>query len=295
MIKKLLWLFLLLPICTQAQISGRLLDSETHEPIPYAQITVAHPKTQIYTTENGHFSFTQLDKNTSYVLHIDALGYFNKEMNSSELNHQQDIYLDLNEEVLPELYIIPENAKTRIRTYGQTREGSERTLVGGCSPEYLESLADEQTNDKFKSGEYGILFRNKGLSKILSAHLHLHKNYLKKALIKIQLYEVIDGKPSNPIVHEPIIFNINDKQTGWFKINLENQNIYINKDVKRVIMFIKMIDKVDYPDETDNCLYFTGIFPATSNLMIYRHLNDDGFSRVPVSIPLYLKAETYSW
>ena len=126
-------------------------------------------------------------KNTNIHYRIDALGYFNKEMNSSELNHQQDIYLDLNEEVLPELYIIPENAKTRIRTYGQTREGSGK-IQGGYSGRYLEEikLTSEQSDI---TDNTGITVNTKGLSKVLSAHLHIAGNSYKKASIKIQLYD----------------------------------------------------------------------------------------------------------
>lgn len=295
MIKKLLWLFLLLPFCAQAQISGRLLDSETLEPIPYAQITIANPKAQTYSTENGQFNFTQLDYDKNYTLSIDALGYFNKEINTSELSNNPDILLDLNEEVLPELYIIPENAKTKIRTYGQTKEGSKNTLIGACNSDYLKLIDKESKESDFEDGEYGILFRNKGLSKILSAHLHIHQNTLKRALIKIQLYEISGGKPIKPIVHEPIIFDIRDKQVGWFKINLENQNIYLDKSIKKVAMFIKTVDTEYYQDKEDNCLYFTGIFPSLNNTIIYRHLNDEGFSKIPLSFPLYLTVETYSW
>ena len=289
MIKKLLWLFLLLPIYTQAQISGRLLDSETQEPIPYAQITVAHPKTQIYTTENGHFSFTQLDKNTSYVLHIDALGYFNKEMNSSELNHQQDIYLDLNEEVLPELYIIPENAKTRIRTYGQTREGSGK-IQGGYSGRYLEEikLTSEQSDI---TDNTGITVNTKGLSKVLSAHLHIAGNSYKKASIKIQLYDIANEKP---IIHAPIIFNIVDKQTGWFKINLEDENIYIDSNIKKVAMMLDLVAIESYNKREPASLNINIIFPSFNTMAIGKNDNDK-LIKAPFSFPLYLTVETYSW
>src|SRR5690606_40049678 len=102
---------------------------------------------------------------------------------------------DLNEEVLPELYIIPENAKTKIRTYGQTKEASKNTLIGACNSDYVKLIDKESKESDFEDGEYGILCRNKELSKNLSAHLHIHQNTLKRALIKIQLYEISGGKP----------------------------------------------------------------------------------------------------
>src|SRR5690606_1311192 len=206
----LLWLFLLLPFCVQAQISGRLLDSETHEPIPYVQISIAHPKTHTYSTENGWFSFSNLDKNNDYLLQIDALRYYYKEIHSSELNDNSDILLDLNAEILPDLYIIPENAKTKIRTYGQTKEGSLKTSASWCG-NYSDTEYLNPENQEINGDEFGLLAKNKGLSKALSAHLFVGENDFDKAIIKIQLYDASSGDPTNPIIHEPIIFNITDK------------------------------------------------------------------------------------
>jgi len=289
MIKKLLWLFLLLPFCAQAQISGRLLDSETLEPIPYAQITIANPKVQTYSTENGQFNFTQLDYDKNYTLSIDALGYFNKEINTSELSNNSDILLDLNEEVLPELYIIPENAKTKIRTYGQTKEGSGK-MQGGFSGWHLEDI--KHTSEQLDiTDNTGITINNKGLSKVLSAHLHITGNSYKKASVKIQLYDIENDKP---IVHSPIIFNIIDKQTGWFKINLEDKNIYIDSNIKKVALLFDLVAIESYNKKEPASLDINIIFPSFNTMAIGK--DDNGkLIKAPFSFPLYLTVETYSW
>lgn len=280
---------MLLPFCAQAQISGRLLDSETLEPIPYAQITIANPKVQTYSTENGQFNFTQLDYDKNYTLSIDALGYFNKEINTSELSNNSDILLDLNEEVLPELYIIPENAKTKIRTYGQTKEGSGK-MQGGFSGWHLEDI--KHTSEQLDiTDNTGITINNKGLSKVLSAHLHITGNSYKKASVKIQLYDIENDKP---IVHSPIIFNIIDKQTGWFKINLEDKNIYIDSNIKKVALLFDLVAIESYNKKEPASLDINIIFPSFNTMAIGK--DDNGkLIKAPFSFPLYLTVETYSW
>lgn len=291
MIKKLLWLFLLLPFCTQAQISGRLLDSETLEPIPYAQITIANPKAQTYSTENGQFNFTQLDYDKNYTLSIDALGYFNKEINTSELNNNPDILLDLNEEVLPELYIIPENAKTKIRTYGQTKEGSSIAQVALCGRNVEELTLSSEEADITEGG--GIFVNNKTLSKVLSAHLHISENSYKKAVVKVQLYDITNEKS---IVHEPIIFNITDKKTGWFKVNLEDKNIYVGRESKKIAIMFDFVYFKPYDDTADTqpCLLMNAILPSFGTMVVIKDDNEK-WRKVPLSFPLYLTVETYSW
>lgn len=287
--RNLLWLFLLLPFCVQAQISGRLLDSETHEPIPYVQISIAHPKAQTYSTENGRFSFSNLDKNTDYLLQIEALGYFYKEIHSSELNDNSDILLELNAEILPELYIIPENAKTKIRTYGQTREGSGK-MQAVFNGWHIENI--KQTSEQSEiTDNIGITANNKGLSKVLSAHLHIADNDYKKASLKVQLYDIANDKP---IVHAPIIFNITDKQTGWFKINLEDENIYIDSSIKKIALMFDLVFVESYNKKEPAELTLNIVFP-TFNSMAFGKNDKDQWIKAPFSFPLYLTVETYSW
>lgn len=293
MIKKLLWLFLLLPFCAQAQISGRLLDSESLEPIPYAQITIANPKVQTYSTENGQFNFTQLDYDKNYTLSIDALGYFNKEINSLELNNNPDILLDLNEEVLPELYIIPENAKTKIRTYGQTKEGSLNTSASFCGMvnsgkvNYINSETQE-----LDGTEMGILAKTKGLSKVLSTHIFIAENDYDEAIIKIQLYDATGGSPKSPIIHAPMVFKIINKQTGWFKLSLDDKNIFLDSDVKKIALVAILVHA---EGEASGCISLSGILPSFKNMAFIKDFETGQFIKAPFSFPLYLTVETYSW
>ncbi|HLV45958.1 MAG TPA: hypothetical protein VKY32_02840, partial [Flavobacterium sp.] len=230
-----------------------------------------------------------LDKNNDYLLQIEALGYFYKEIHSSELNDNSDILLELNAEILPELYIIPENAKTKIRTYGQTKEGSGK-MQGGFSGWHLEDI--KHTSEQLDiTDNTGITINNKGLSKVLSAHLHIAGNSYKKASVKIQLYDIENDKP---IVHSPIIFNIIDKQTGWFKINLEDKNIYIDSNIKKVALLFDLIAIESYNKKEPASLDINIIFPSFNTMAIGK--DDNGkLIKAPFSFPLYLTVETYNW
>lgn len=287
--QQLLWLIIFLPFCVQAQIAGRLVDSETGEPIAYARISVEQPKTQTFSAESGAFNFTQLDNSKNYTLHIDALGYFVKKINSATLKENPDILLDVNEELLPTLYIIPKDAKTKIKTYGQTSEGS-GAIQGGFSGWHVEDI--EQTLDRSDmSDAMGIMVSNKRLSKVLSAHLHIASNGFKKSSIKIQLYDVTNEKA---IVHEPIIFNIVDKQSGWFKINLEDKNIYIDSEVKKVALLLDFVSVETYNEKVPASLDLNIVFPSFSAMAIGKDDNNK-WIKAPFSFPLYLTVETYSW
>src|SRR5690606_17502016 len=138
--------------------------------------------------------------------------------------------------------------------------------------------------------EFGLLAKNKGLSKALSAHLFVGENDFDKAIIKIQLYDASSGDPTNPIIHEPIIFNITDKQTGWFKINLEDKNIYIDSSIKKIALMAILVQS-----EGEGCLALSGIFPSIGHWAIVKDFESGQLIKAPFSFPLYLTVETYSW
>src|SRR5690606_22149071 len=191
----------------------------------------------------------------------EALGYFYKEIHSSELNDNSDILLELNAEILPELYIIPENAKTKIRTYGQTREGSGK-MQAVFNGWHIENI--KQTSEQSEiTDNIGITANNKGLSKVLSAHLHIADNDYKKASLKVQLYDIANDKP---IVHAPIIFNITDKQTGWFKINLEDENIYIDSSIKKIALMFDLVFVESYNKKEPAELTLNIVFPTFNSM-----------------------------
>lgn len=286
--QQLLWLIIFLPFCVQAQISGRLVDSETGEPIAYARISIEQPKTQTFSAESGAFSFTQLDNNKNYTLHIDALGYFVKKINSATLKENPDILLDVNEELLPTLYIIPKDAKTKIKTYGQTSEGSGAIQATICG----RSVEESEEVDVTEGG--GIFVNNKTLSKVLSAHINISDNKYKKVIVKVQLYDITNDKP---IVHEPMIFNITDKRTGWFKINLDEKNIYIDRESKKIAVMFDFVYFETYEDdvtEIETCVSMSVLMPTFGSKIVVRE-DDKTWRKIPVSVPLYLTVETYSW
>lgn len=97
----LLFIISVQPAIAQHQVSGRIVNSETGAPLPYARIDT--PKEQILTNIDGSFSLTF--KTDSIHLHVSYVGYASKELHLDKtteyvLVRMQSFTQDLEEVVI---------------------------------------------------------------------------------------------------------------------------------------------------------------------------------------------------
>ena len=278
--KKLLFLLFISFVAKAQTIQGTLINSETKEPIPYATIKNGELKKSVLSKSDGKFVFNEDLKDDS-LLEIEAWGFENKKITISDLKKNNILELIESVELLPEMIIPPANAKISYKNYGRTNEGSG----------LMKAQAQTYHKDDYDKGtEFGIIVSNKGLSQLESFHIHLSENQAKKLILKLQFYEVKNGKPSKKINHDEVFLSITNNENGWLVLDLTEKNIFIDSDISKFAFTLKLVD-ADFDSESASLLFNTGA--TVSNQLILKFSEYENWTKIPFSIPMYIKAKVY--
>jgi hypothetical protein len=106
---QLLVLFVVVtPIFAQEQIRGRVIDSETNEPIEYVNIIIDGTHIGTVTDENGFFKLNTTETGKGY-LNISFIGYETRRIRISDSN--DNILLNPDASVLDEVVVVGDNTK----------------------------------------------------------------------------------------------------------------------------------------------------------------------------------------
>lgn len=71
------------------QVTGRILDSETNESIPYATIRIG--ETDLISNDDGYFTLSGENANESALLSVSFIGYATQKISGSELKQNNNI------------------------------------------------------------------------------------------------------------------------------------------------------------------------------------------------------------
>lgn len=275
---------LLLPFTSSAQktLQATLLNSETKQPISYATISIPSLKKSTISKKDGRFAI-EVPENKTYDIQIDAWSYHKKNIRLDISEENTILYLDEAPEMMPEMFIPPSHAKIVQRTYGRTHEGSG----------YIIGRVQTYTNDNYAKGvEFGMIVKNKGLSEVKSFHIHIKENTYKRLVYRLSFYEVSNGKPSQKINHEEILFSIGEKYSGWLKVDLSKKYIFLDNKNKNIALVLSLVDLQFNSDEKIGNLDFH-IGTALSNPMVIKENTFEPWQKFPFNIPMYITVDTY--
>ena len=209
--KKLLLLFLFLPILTTAQViklKGVIKNADTKETIPYVNIGVFENAIGTVSNENGYFEIS-----------IDA-DVFGMNLSFSHINYKQ-YHISINYEMSDSLTILlkpKENELTEIVVYGKKqhilgKKNNKNSIKGFFEPKGL-------------GGEAGTLIYNSGSCNVQSFNMNVLKNNFEELTFRLNFYSIKTKKPFQKIAPETI-FKVVENQEGLITINLEQKNIKI--------------------------------------------------------------------
>lgn len=281
------YLFLLLcPFLTIAQsIKGQLLNKETSQGISYASIGLNDKNIGTVSNIDGYFTLMTPDNDEEQKITISALGYHSKQVSIAVLKKDARIYLEEAPEELATMIIPPKNAKIKKRIYGRTNEGS-GTITIATSSENMDV-------ENIKVGyEIGVILHNKGLSQLNNFNLHISKNPTTLSKYRLTLYEVKNGEVSTRIPHQDIIIVIRNGKTGWLKVDLEDYNIYLEKDIRKFAATLTLLERKSTDEDPKKNVYFNTSL-AINQLLVLRQNINSNWMKVPLSFPMYFNATSY--
>ncbi len=219
----------------QTLLTGKIIDSETQQPIPYSTIIVKNSTIGTMADINGFFKLN-ITKNLSDSLIFSSLGYKDKVISGSQL--KGSVSLQRKNYEIPEVIVY--NKKTTTVELGVKRSAKQSSGIGTQSKmnfqEVLYIPNDLQIEGWIKTISYYIL--NDGVP---------------NTPFRVRIFEKNDTLkcPSKDILNKSVIIS-GKKRGGWITVETDSLHIPFSKNG----VFIGM----EWLYDTDN-YHYTKTFP----------------------------------
>ncbi|WP_339708944.1 carboxypeptidase-like regulatory domain-containing protein [uncultured Kriegella sp.] len=264
-------------------IEGVVKSYENDAPLPYVNIGIAHKAIGTVSDKNGFFSLSLNDNATQKdSVTFSYVGFRTKKYATSELNNKHNIILLHPESVeLNEVVVSSTKIKRKPKKIGRSSKGLGLTHMNFYS--YNEKDVDDRL-----SKEVGMKFKIKSSCHIKDLNFKITSNDFTSLKFRLNFYKIIDGLPSNLLINKNVVFEVKNNFIGWFKVNLEPHEIYLEDKTEAIAVSIQWLESVK---ENNRSKYFA-ISTAASPLhtAYYREKTMDTWSKSGQSLSFYLNA-----
>ncbi|RPD45653.1 carboxypeptidase-like regulatory domain-containing protein [Hymenobacter sediminis] len=209
-------LFLFLLFClisfglrAQTIIEGRILNSQTSEPVPFATLGVPGRGIGTVADEQGRY-LLRLPSLTDTLI-VTCVGFDRQVVLPSTLTAgQREFRLAPQEQALREVKV--EHRRVHPGLLGRTKEKADVLWMGGSS--------GKETVDDEWGWELGIVLRPTHRTYLEEFHIFLATNTYEHLRFRLNLYTLEQGRPGRPLLSQDIQLVLNRQQRGWQTIDL---------------------------------------------------------------------------
>lgn len=216
-------------------IIGEVRNADNNNNLAYVNIGIANKSTGTVTDINGAFKLNlskMITDNDSVI--FSYVGFISqKHCISDLLNKSNTISLIQEEFELDEVLISAK--KLKAKKIGRSTKGL------GLTHYNLYSYYEKDVDDRL-SKELGMKFRIRKNCHIKDLNFNITSNQFKSLKFRVNFYKIENGLPTDLIVQKNIIFEIKDAYLGWFKVDLEPYNIYLNKELEHFAVTIQWVE-----------------------------------------------------
>ena len=265
-------------------ISGSVIEAVSSTPVPYASIGLLNNMLGTVSGNNGIFRLTvDAIKFANDTLRVSSIGYYAKCIAFKDIlkeKNKGNLQIQLERKVsnLREVIVAP---------YTKTKEiGKKKT--GGVIQITFNPLKNDIQNNL--GSEIGMVFSNKRFSKINDFNFYISANDFDHLKFRINIYTIHNGLPDSNICDRNIIAEINDKKTGWNKIDLSSYNITVQSD------FIISLEWISY-EATADLEKFKIFLPGSLSLfdtVLFRNASQSSWTKEMASISYFATLTYYS-
>lgn len=232
--KNLLFLttiFSFLILSAQAQspssVSGLIQDANG-QPISYVNVGIVGTSTGTVSKEDGSYSlFFKTNTNENDTVRFSIIGYESQTFLIKEMTDQQTIVLEEGVVELSEVVVRPNLSNQKI--VGRSKTNGGRNVNFSIAKKPRQNLGAE-IGKKFK-------VKNKA-TQIESLSFFIRSNNFSAAKFRISFYSVKKNMPDLHLTNQDIIVSVDDKKTGWIKVDLSGYDIFTKKDFIATIQWI---------------------------------------------------------
>lgn len=252
----------------KAQLSGRIIDSKTKQPIAFVNIGLLGKSIGTVSDENGFFMLKTTDANSNDTLMISVLGY--KKLSYTIKNYENIFSKDnatvlLQEESfnLNEVTVVPKVIINK--TLGNTT--NTKSISAGFSSNDLGS-------------EVGVPMNVKKNRRCFIDTLFFNINNCKfdSVLFRVNIYTMKNGKPDSSILIKPL-YVLSKVKFGTLKVDVTHLKLETNTDFFVALEWLKDLGKGGLN------------FPAgfTNSHSYFRNASQGNWEKAPVGLGFYCK------
>ena len=192
---------------------GVVVNSITNEPLPYSNVGILNKNVGTVTDDNGAFKLDVSKMSPTDTIRISYIGYETIDILGLNADSEKAIIrLKPREFQLPEVQIVNRKSKTFIE--GNTVKWDRITY--GYMSEQL-------------GAEFGTLIKLNKPALLGEIRFHIVKTTLDSLVLRVNVYDVVNGMPCNNLLKEPIIIRPTNV-AGDVSIDLSEYNIVLEDD-----------------------------------------------------------------
>lgn len=222
-------------------LRGKVIDSESREPLAFVHIGVFNKNMGVISDEEGAFQL-DLSRAQKYdSIGFSMVGYKTLFLSGGQLNTSSDVVIPMQPTSFKlDEVIISESRKIPTQDFGRSKPTKTTTGESG-----LPGLG--------WGGEWGLKIFNDGKTyDVESISFHMRFNTIDSALFRINLYQVQGNMPGESILKQDIYVKSYRKQK-WITAEVIDHGIRIDENVIATFEFVK----IWYSEKGQNQLFIT--------------------------------------
>lgn len=264
-------------------INGKVQNFENNEPLAFVNIGIANKTIGTVSNKDGMFKLLLNDKATKNdTVTFSFVGFKTEKYLISELKQENNsIHLHPENTQLDEVVISSKKIKLKSKKIGRSSKGL------GLNHMNFYTVHEKDVDDRL-SKERGMKFKIRKNCHVKNLNFNITSNDFSSLKFRVNFYKIEDGLPTELLLFENIIFEINNTFLGWFKVDLEPYNVYIKEDIQEIAVTLQWLESVKN-DETSK--YFS-ISTAASPLSTayFREKTMDTWTAASQNLSFYLNA-----
>ncbi|MEM6358886.1 MAG: carboxypeptidase-like regulatory domain-containing protein [Bacteroidota bacterium] len=207
------------------ELNGRVLDGETREPVPYANIGILDKNLGTLSDPDGTFSISVPAQYADDTLLFSSLGYAISKYRVADLN-SRTIYLTPNSIVLDEISVVGKTSFKKARLgWMKGKDGIvpfDTVQGGGAVALLIEAPSAPVWVNKV---QLRLLYNSKDTSRFR---------------LRFYSYDSLTGAPGAELLNKDVILREN-RRFGWMRFDLLSHDIFINE--RKVFVGFEWLDE----------------------------------------------------
>lgn len=210
-------------VCSQVILEGKVVDQDSKQPIPFANIGIAKANVGTVSNQDGSFLLRIPAHHAQDSITFSSLGFRRVTLFIPSLEKPRELIVQLEEKprLLREVYVIGKKTKARTFSLGNTsmKGGTMEpdTLYAGRSVALLIENQDPQPDQEFP------LYLQSARIRILRSNLSLTRFRLR-----VNEMDEQTGLPGNDLLQRSVVVE-SDLKSGWLEFDLSDQSLVMTK------------------------------------------------------------------